>query len=290
MGRIRSRRSRPLPLTLTDRLPAEIMGHILDDASHDIRTLHACLLVCTAWRSYLIHSMAYENILVRSARQLHRLACAARHYPSVRDRLASVRSVILQQDNQRAPGFAHVFPHVLGPLLHKVERLSFGNCTLQPLHRSFFSTLRQLKGVKRLELSMSSPQNFADFRRIVCAFPQLEELDVLKSWSRKPSQLTPPHLLKLPCPPKLTSVRIIDVLPDFFRDLVSWLSSSGVCSTIRKLDISVYLLLDREAGPVNTLLAHTASTLEHLRMLIPIDSTHSLLHAHSCCHIACRRI
>ena len=200
-------RLRPLPLTLINRLPIEIMEHILDDASHDIQTLHACSLVCTAWRSYLIHS-PYEQIVLHSGPQLHILVCAARNHPTVRDRLAPVRSIILQQHGERGLGFAHVFPLMLSPYLHQVERLSFDNCTLQPLHKSFFSMLRQLKHVKRLQLSTSSLRNFADFRRVVCAFPQLEELDIeeLRRSSSKPSQVTPPHLLNLPCMPRPTGV------------------------------------------------------------------------------------
>ena len=134
---------RPLPLTLINRLPIEIMEHILDNARHGIQTLHACSLVCTAWRSYLIHS-PYEQIVLHSGFQLHILVCAARNHPTVRDRLAPVRSIILQQHGERGLGFAHVFPLMLSPYLHQVERLSFDNCTLQPLHKSFFSMLRQL--------------------------------------------------------------------------------------------------------------------------------------------------
>ena len=281
---------RPLPLTRSDRLPAELMAQILDDASHDIQTLHACSLVCAAWRSYLIHS-PYEEILLHSAPQLHRLVCAARIYPTIRDRLAPVRSIILQQDDMRGPGLVHVFPLMLGPYLHKVEHLSFKfrNSILQPLHPSFFVKLRQLKDIKRLELSITFLINLADFWRIVRSFPQLEELDLehLQYLSWKPSQLTPSHLLNPPCVPKLTSVRMNRLDGNLFCDLVAWLSSGGVCSSIQRLDI---YLDNWRAGPVNALLTHTASTLEHLRMRVTASSTHSLLHTHSHCHIAFRRI
>ena len=68
---------------------------------------------------------------------------------------------------------------MLGPHLHKVQDLTLDNCFRQPaLHPSLFVTLPQLKDVKHLDLSLSSPINFADFQRIVRAFPQLEELDI----------------------------------------------------------------------------------------------------------------
>ena len=177
------------------------------------------------------------------------------------------------------------------PHLHKVQDLTLDDCFGKPLHPSFFVTLPQLKNVKHLHLSGPSSQSFADFQRIVCAFPQLEALDIagLQNTSRNASQLTPPHVLSLPCVPKLACVRVSDSLPKFFRDLVTWLSSSGACSTIRKLDISLYAGRDRGTGPINALLAHTASTLEYLRMFISIESTHSLLHAHNHCPITCCR-
>ena len=290
--RSRRNRVRRLPLTLTDRLPAEIMEHILDDAKHDTQTLHACCFVCVAWHSYLIDSL-YKTIRLKSRSQLDKLACAALIYPAVRGRLALARSVILQKGDMSAPGFAHVFPLVLGPHLHNVQDLALHNCIGQPLHPSFFVKLRQLKDVKHLCLSGPHPQSLAGFQRIVCAFPQLEELDITDltepSWDT--SQLTPPHVLNLPGVSKLTCLRVSDRVPEFFRDLVAWLSSSGVCSTIRSLHISLsYPGISRETGPLNTLLAHTASTLEHLRMYYQIQSTHSLLHAHSRCLIAFHRI
>ena len=278
-----------IPLDGTDRLPAELMAQILDNTKHDTQTLPTCCHVCTAWHSFLIDSL-YETIRLRSRSQLCRLVSAVRRYPAVRHRVASSRALVLWSYSEPELGFVDVFPLVLGLHLRKIEHLCFSYCMLWPLHRSFPGMLCQLKGVKHLQLSMSSPLNFADFQRIVCAFPQLEELYVedLRRSSRKSSQPTPPHLLYLPCVPKLTSVRIDDFLPEFFRDLVAWLSSSSVRSAIRRLDITLY---DHWAvGPINALLAHTASTLEHLRMSIPIDSTHSLLHTHSRCQITFCRI
>ena len=152
--------------------------------------------------------------------------------------------------------------------------------------------LPQLKDVKHLVLSGSPPQNLVDFQCIVRAFPQLEELDIagLRGPSWNALQLTPLHVLNLHCVSKLACIHISDRQPELSRDLVAWFSSSNVCSTIRRLELSLHSVNSRETGPLNALLAHAASTLEHLRMLIAIESTHSLLHAHSRCHIACRRI
>ena len=292
VGRIRfdNMALRPLPLNGTDRIPAELMAQILDNTKRNTQSLHACCLVCVAWHSYLVDSL-YKTIRLESRSRVDRLARTALIYPAVRGRLALARSVILGNANWRAQGFAHVFPLVLGPRLHKLHDLTLRNCLGQLLHPNFFLKLRQLTDVKHLVLSGSPPQKFADFQRIVRAFPQLEELDIAEltesSWNA--SQLTPPHVLNRPCIPKLTCVRVSDRVPEFFRDLVAWLSSSGVCSTIRRLDISVDSRLS-EAEPLHALLALTASTLEHLRMFIFIESTHSLLHADSRCHIACRRI
>ena len=278
---------RPLPLTRTDRLPAELMAQVLDNTKDDTQTLHACCLVCVAWHTYPIDYL-YTTIRLRRRSNLHRLARAANIYPAVRGRLALAQSVILKQHDERAPGIANVFPLVLGPHLHNVQDLALHNCIGQPLHPSFFVKLRQLKDVKHLYLSGPHPQNLADFQRIVCAFPQLEELDIA-DLVVSTSKFTSPHVLNLPCISKLTCLRVSDIIPRLFRVLVVWLSSGGVCSTISSLNISLYTGSIRETGPLNTLLAHTASTLEHLRMYIPMKSTHSLLHARSHCRITCCR-
>ena len=281
------------PLNGTDHIPAEVIEQILDNTKHNTRTLHACCFVCVGWHSYLIDSLyEVEPIRLHSKPQIYKLARASRTYPAVRDRLALARSVILETVDWREGGFAHVFPLVLGPRLHKVHDLTLRNCLGQPLRPNFFLKLRQLTDVKHLVLSGSPPQKFADFQRIVCAFPQLEELDIAGLWnaSRNASQLTPQHVLNLPCMSKLTCVRASDTLPEFCRDLVAWLSSRGVCSTISSLNISLYKKVLQGVSPFDALLTQTASTLERLRIFIVVKGTHSLLHAHSRCHIACRSI
>ena len=168
---------RPLPLTRTDRLPAELMAQVLDNTKDDTQTLHACCLVCIAWHSYLIDSL-YQPIRLHSKSQLYKLSRAAHKYPAVRDRLALARSVILRRGECRAPGFAHIFPLVLGSHLRKVQDLIIHDCFVQPLHPGFFIMLRQLNDVKHLDLSLSSPLKFADFQRILRAFPHLEKLNI----------------------------------------------------------------------------------------------------------------
>ena len=279
------------PLNGTDRLPAEIVAQILDNAKDAItRPFHACCFVCVGWHFYLIESL-YETICLRSRSQLYRLASAVRIYPTVRRRIASARALVLWPHRRSA--FVDVFPLVLGPHLHKLEHLSFRGCDMHPPHVSFFGMLPLFKGVKFLELSTCSPRSFADLHRIFCAFPQLEELYIADSTrsSMNPSQPAPPHLLNLPCALKLRSVRI-NRLPSYFLcNLVAWLSLSGVCNTAQRLDISLDSIYGiKKDASVDALLAHAASTLEHLRMRILIESTHSLLHAHSRCQIACRSI
>ena len=278
-----------LPLNGIDRLPVELMEQILDNTKDDIQTLHACCFVCVRWHSYVIDSL-YRPIRLRRKHQIYQLARASCIYPAVRDRLALASSVILDQSGSYEPGFVDVFPLVLGPHLHKVQNLTLRGCFELPVHPSFFVKLPQLKDVKHLHLYVSPPEHFADFQRIVCAFSQLEELDIAGlqwSTSRNASQLTPPRVLN---PPQLSCVRVSDDLPEFFCALVAWLSSDGICRTIRRLDIFLKFLDGIEEGAsINALLVHTASTLEHLRMHIPAQSTDSLLHAHSRCHIACHR-
>ena len=274
-------------LSLMDRLPAELMEQILDDAKHDTRTLLACLRVCVAWHFYLIYSL-YEPIRLHSSLQLDQLARAAHIYPAVRDRLASTRAIVLSQHDRLAPRFAHVFPLVLSPYISKVEHLSFVSCLFRPLHPSFFVVLPRLKEVRRLSLTQFYLGNFAEFQRIVCAFPLLEELDLAESRLQLPSQRLPMTLL-IPyrnrfSAPRLTTLRINKLEADFLRDLVAWMFSPACSNSIHTLDIAQHFWNDLDAGPVNALLTAAAPTVVNLRMQNVGFGTHTTLslltHAH----------
>ena len=271
-------RLRPLPLTLINRVPAELMEQILDNTRGDTQTLLACLQVCSAWHNFLIDFL-YEPIRLHKKPQVYRLARTARIFPAIRDHLASTRTIVLSQRDDFRSKFAHVFPLVLGLHLHKVEHLSFFNCSLQQLHPSFFAMLYRLRNVKHLSLADSYFAHFADLRRMVCAFPLLEEVDFARNWvyicPQQHHALASSHILGLPCAPRLTTIHIRWIDDNIHS--VEGLFSSGVCSSIQTLRISPCIWNNLEANGVYVLLSYTAPTLEHLRMRIMNYGTHFLL-------------
>ena len=172
-----------LPPDLTNRIPAELVLHILDEAGDDHATLWACLYVCQAWYVLLIPRL-YERIHLHRRAELDKLASAARAHSAVRARLASTCTVTLSRRKRHEPRFAHAFPLVLGPYLRGVAHLAFRACLLRPLHPSFFAALSQLTNVRHLKLFKFCLGSFYELQRVICAFLLLEEVHLAESKMR----------------------------------------------------------------------------------------------------------
>ena len=265
-----------LPLSLTNRIPFEVISLILDEIQCYSRnaTLYACLRVCHAWYTPLIPRL-YECICLRTHAQLDKLTKAVRAHPAVRARLASTRKMLLLWQRGREYRSIDALPLVLGPYLHGVTSLTFYWCMPKPLHPSFFVALPLLASVTHLKLAYLYLASFLKLHSIVCAFPFLKELSLQGPFGRaRRQQLTTPALPNHQGPstklrtPRLTVLRVCLQAPDALRSLAAWISTTTSLASITTLDI-LHIIQDGEDDePISALLACTAAAVEHLRVEI----------------------
>ena len=260
-----------LPAELADRIPAELILHILDEAGYDHATLCTCLRVCQAWYALLIPRL-YESIRLHDHAELDKLASAARAHPAVRARLASTRTMTLSRRARPDNRLARAFPLVLGPYLCGVAHLVFRTSLLYLAHPSFFAALRQLTNVRRLDLVKFHLGSFYQLQRVLCAFPLLEEVHLQQGSMRcRMNQHNVPLILNPQGPwtllraPRLSVLRVNRLQADVLRDLVSWTSATSCLASIKVLDIIHYLWHNDNADPAIALIAQTAM-VEHLRL------------------------
>ena len=249
-------------------LPPELIRLILQNVEGDGPTTSVCLRVCTEWHERLIGSL-YRPLHLHSRSQVTKLLCAARTYPAVYARLAHTRTVAVSQSIDPPLGFDSALWLVLRTRNHCVKHLQFRNCLSEPLAPKLFDTLRQLVSLTRLSLTAFYVGSFIDFKRIICAFPLLRELDLSESRSLTGRPYVRPRSARSTGPssrvvPRLVLLRIDNLEADFFHDLITWMCPSDACTDIETLHISQRFRSNSDATPVHTLLDHCASSVQHL--------------------------
>ena len=255
-------------------LPPELIRMILQNVEGDGPTTSVCLRVCTEWHERLIGSL-YRPLHLHSRSQVDRLVHASRTYPAVHARLALTRTVMVSPSIRPTLGLADALSLVLRTRNHNLEHFQFQNCFLGPLVPKFFDTLPHLVSMTRLSLASFYVGSFTEFRRIICAFPRLRELDLSESKvlpERPYRPLLSAHSMAVHSirpVPRFVLLRMNNLGADFFHDLVTWVCSSDACTEIKTLDISQVFLGNSDAMPVNTLLDHCASSVQHLYLPNP---------------------
>ena len=270
-----SRRSHSLPLCIAHigtvmsscvYLPRELEWHILRNVEGDGHTTYLCMRVCAEWYEILVDSL-YKPPRLHSRAQLDRLVYAVRTYPAVRARLALSRTVAFSRP---ALGFEDALSLVLRTRIRCIEHFSFQNCLLGSLPQTFFDLFPWLVSVTRLSLTTFDVGSFAKFRRIICAFPLLRELDLTES--RVPAdRLYVRHLPTGPPArsiPKLILLRVNNLEASFFHNFVAWMCSpsAAACTNIETLDVSQDFRDDSDAPPVGMLLDNCASSVRHVHL------------------------
>lgn len=247
------------------RLPPELILWILRNVQGDGHTTSVCMRVCTEWYRSLVDSL-YELLRLHSRAQLDRLVHAVCTYPDIRDRLVLTRTVVLSQATRSTSVFIDALSLVLRTCIRGIEHFIFQNCLLGQLPQKFFDMLPRLVSVTRLSLTAFYVGSFSQFRRIVCAFPLLRELDLKESrmltarpYVRRRSADPSSRLV-----PRLFLLRMNNLEANLFQDLVTWLSSLATCADIKTLDISQGFRGNADAAAVGTLLDQCASSVQHV--------------------------
>ncbi|PCH43843.1 hypothetical protein WOLCODRAFT_164773 [Wolfiporia cocos MD-104 SS10] len=220
---------RPLPSHLTDRIPMEIIDHIINQVAcvewiHDRQdaraTLGACSQVCRAWYSqscaHLYHSMALNG------EAFDRLVKALKSGDaSMKEQLLRTRELHIHAS--AAKPYLHALPYGLSRHAPNLIRLNIYCAPDHPelkLGRDFFILLPVVGArVTNLKLHELQWNNFGDFRRFINSFPRLEELQLSHNFSGLIKDSFDPTSQRQTA--KYRQLRVLHIEGDgFARDLV----------------------------------------------------------------------
>ncbi|OBZ67510.1 hypothetical protein A0H81_12544 [Grifola frondosa] len=153
-----------LQLKMVPVLPPEVTDCIID-ALHDRQTLCSCALTCRNWLPASRYNLFYRITINKRPNY----------------------DALLWEDKERP--WVHVIPHVFSIHLRNVRFLTIGDFIWDTfrLPPSFYTLGTHFTSVSTLELCSGRFSTFSEFRRLICAFPQLSRLFVQDTeWSRSP--------------------------------------------------------------------------------------------------------
>ena len=258
---------------LANRMPLELICHIICFLRGDTQSLWKCLRVCRKWYSFVI-AVLYADITICSRRQLISFARLLRQKAPTHPFPLCTQSLSIYQHNSDV-SFMHIAPPILRNRLSKVEHLTLGGHVRGPtsfavfikyLHQSFPS-------VTQLNLRNFTIPNFTAFRRILHAFPKLSQLQI--SFMKIPLQAPPqnyPYRVAADqaccyreAMPKLESLSITNVEPATLALVVRWLIELDLCSKIHSLYLEQDFL--GNTRDIAQLLKALPATMQSLRLM-----------------------
>ncbi|KAH9926786.1 uncharacterized protein B0H18DRAFT_332864 [Fomitopsis serialis] len=268
--------SKSLPLHISDRIPLEVFEVIIDYMP--ISTLLNAVLVCHAWHSRASRHL-YSTVVIKSRTQYDLLVEQSRTSPRVKQWLATTRDlVVLCSYNSKREGisFLNSLPLVFAHTLPALRVLDIRRMLCYNMHPTFYHALRHFTHIMSLRLDDAVLGNVAQLRRIVCAFPHLEDLALDRVTFRQPhyAVASPPrHRLDTSFPPESNIVRLKALTisahpnagPESFISQAGWLVSSVSCVSLRDLAVCVLckddLNLELACEQVNRLLEASGPSL-----------------------------
>lgn len=236
----------------------------------DRGTLLACLLVCRSWHTYAIRFL-YEPLHIFSRKELVRLADTARGCHVVRRRLSGTHTIFLVQSGHK-PEITHLLPLMLGAYLPNLQHMYLMNFLPEVCNPGFFTMMRKFSLVTHLLLFRFSLSTFGDFRRMICALPCLDKLELRSGGFQ--SQTVPLYASQSESRsvPSFTQLILNRVESRFAEALVQWMTSHDMHWDIRSLEIAhdFYYRPDFGKKPSNGIIDDLsvlcASTAEHLHL------------------------
>lgn len=245
----------PLPRTITDRLPLEIVECFIAFLRTKIRSLYACTLVCRAWY-HRSQTLLCSYIVIGSRRQYNALAQYALRSPLSKSYLAHTRSLTL-----KGPGLSYttdfynvpdwktstgrrqyfdVVPLVPGCCMPALRRLTFINLVYPPYHRNFALFMSRFSSLTRFSLKYFTFQSFQELRRLLHALPKLQELVLehghVLSWGA-----SQPHrgvLFPSERAPALRRLVLSDPSPSLLVNFSAWALRMGSLEHVESLALS----------------------------------------------------
>ncbi|KAH9913418.1 uncharacterized protein B0H18DRAFT_1126281 [Fomitopsis serialis] len=236
--------SKSLPLHLSDRIPLEVFEDIVDYMP--ISTLLDAVLVCRAWHSRASRRL-YSTVVIKSRTQYDLLVEQSRTSPRVKQWLTTTRDlIVLCSYNSKREGitFLNSLPLVFAHTLPALRVLDIRRMLCYNMHPTFYHALRCFTHIMSLRLDDAVLGNVAQLRRIVCAFPHLEDLALDRVTFRQPRYVSsrPPYWTDTPLRPQSnTRLKVLTISAhpnagsDSFISQANWLVTSALCVSLRNL-------------------------------------------------------
>lgn len=166
-----------LPLSVSTRIPQEVVEHILDMlVGAGSSALARCALVCRAW-NYHSTLILYTTIQISRTSKFAKLVKAALQHPRTRQYLARTKHLSLMDPGAGAP-CAHLVVYSLAAAMRNLGSITFMRCCWLSIHSSFSVLLPQFQSVTKVFLCAVTFSNFAAFKRVICSFQSLEVLEL----------------------------------------------------------------------------------------------------------------
>ncbi|KZT69284.1 hypothetical protein DAEQUDRAFT_271575 [Daedalea quercina L-15889] len=264
---------RPLPRNITDRLPQELIEHIIDSCRWQILDLYNFALVCRAWHHHS-QALLYSRVFIgdpggyNAIRRCFRDSQRSRYLLAFTRILWMARSPLPGATTLRQAGRYSVqdIPLVFGGSMRDLQCLMLSNVLYPPYHRTFFTFMSRFTEVVHLNLSHFALCSFEDLRRIICSLLKLRELELWEGELTCASG-TPVNAASTLewChdTPRLCTLCIWELDPRLLSLLASWISLTNIHKHVTTLHVKVGTA-DGNRSSVGSIIEATSPSLKDL--------------------------
>ncbi|KAI0727693.1 hypothetical protein C8Q72DRAFT_434549 [Fomitopsis betulina] len=229
---------RPLPRSITDRIPLELFEHILRSLQYETEDLYNCALVCRAWH-HLSQILLYSRVVIGGRAAYDAVTQCSLQNGWSRKYLTRAHTLYIAPDRQLGR-YGLSIPPVLGRRMRSLKCLEYFGGIQPPYHSSFIHSFSGFSALIHLTLENFTLNSFSDLRSIICGLKNLRELDLVHGRlipSSRDTNLSsgfPP--VKAPHLSKVTLDALQDIL---FSKLAQWMASTDLCYGCTSLSLWV---------------------------------------------------
>lgn len=262
--------ARPLPPSITDRIPLELYAHVLSFLRWDTQDLYNCALVCRAWHHYS-QLLLKLRVVIRD-----RAAYDAIIHTFLKSEqyLARTRMLVVEQRGLFYPAPRMQYsslPLVLGKSMCGVRCLQWAGSIRPPYHSSFIHSFSCFSSVIHLTLSAFTLLSFTDLRRMICGLTSLRELDLEdgKVVSIVGATNLPPVFPPVTAP-RLRRVNLDSLEDSLVSKLAQWMSSTEICCGCTN---TLSLTVAQEDPACGELLRKLGPSMDYLQYRLEYDES-----------------
>ncbi|KAI0915483.1 hypothetical protein AcV5_003691 [Taiwanofungus camphoratus] len=258
-------------------LPPEIIDRIIDHLWDDAPALYNCALTSRAWTASSYFHL-FVTLRIGSISAFESLVHLTVHSALAKRWLGFARELTIY-DSKTLP-FAHLVPQKLARYLTRVRLIRLLNVYWYKLsfHPNFSMLVAQFTSVTHLYMETCEFRNFGDFKRFICAFPQLTDLHVGGDtvFTTEP----PPILEHLPRIASSPRLKTLHLSLGYYKNIIpicKWLVRTASVRTLRSL-----IIFNTARGYYSALaglLQALGPSLEHLSLCYIPEDDFSLEHS-----------